>query len=157
MEEPKFFITKLERFPGRGTWIYADVPIDVENEFGTKGRLRVKASINGKEVITSLMPHGNGKHFIILSKEIRSMVNIELGDTIEVSLEKENSPNEVTIPTDLLDALKKNKKAHDYFKHLPPSHKKEYIKWIDEAKKMETRNSRILKTVEKLAVELKLK
>ena len=37
-----------------------------------------------------------------------------------------------------------------YFKSLPQSHQKEYLKWINEAKKAETRNKRISKTVEML-------
>jgi uncharacterized protein YdeI (YjbR/CyaY-like superfamily) len=38
----------------------------------------------------------------------------------------------------------------DYFNSLPPSHQKEYLIWINEAKKSETQANRILKTIEML-------
>jgi len=51
-------------------------------------------------------------------------------------------------PADLLAALKKNKKAIAAFEKFPPSHRREYIEWITEAKKPETREKRILTTIE---------
>jgi uncharacterized protein YdeI (YjbR/CyaY-like superfamily) len=55
------------------------------------------------------------------------------------------------IPKDFLSALKKNLPAHDYFKQLSPSHKKEYLAWIIEAKREETRIRRISQAVEMLS------
>ena len=50
-------------------------------------------------------------------------------------------------PADLLAALKKNKAALTQFEKFPPSHRKEYIQWIVEAKREETRQKRIEQTV----------
>jgi uncharacterized protein YdeI (YjbR/CyaY-like superfamily) len=58
--------------------------------------------------------------------------------------------NEIVIPDVLSAALNKHKKAKTIFEKFPPSHKKEYIEWITEAKKDETRNKRIKATVERL-------
>lgn len=57
---------------------------------------------------------------------------------------------EVIVPENLLKALRQNKSAFNKFESLPPSHKKEYIKWIEEAKKEETRLKRIKKMMEML-------
>lgn len=54
------------------------------------------------------------------------------------------------VPTDLTAALAKNKKAKQFFETLAPSHAKEYIVWITEAKKDATRETRIAKAIEKL-------
>jgi uncharacterized protein YdeI (YjbR/CyaY-like superfamily) len=54
----------------------------------------------------------------------------------------------VAVPPVLLAALKKNKKALATFEAFPPSHKKEYIEWITEAKTEETRQKRLATTLE---------
>src|ERR1051325_9801397 len=46
---------------------------------------------------------------------------------------------ELPMPDDLLAALKKNKKAMSAFESFPPSHRREYIQWITDAKRDETR------------------
>ena len=54
----------------------------------------------------------------------------------------------VVVPDDLLAALKKNKKALTTFENFSPSHKREYVEWITEAKRDETRKQRLAKTIE---------
>ncbi len=51
-------------------------------------------------------------------------------------------------PAGLTAALKKNKKARTAFDAFPPSHRREYIEWITEAKTEATREKRIATTVE---------
>jgi uncharacterized protein YdeI (YjbR/CyaY-like superfamily) len=60
-------------------------------------------------------------------------------------------PKEVIVPTDLSAALQKNKKALATFEKFPPSHKREYIEWITEAKTEATRTKRLTTTIEWLA------
>jgi uncharacterized protein YdeI (YjbR/CyaY-like superfamily) len=55
------------------------------------------------------------------------------------------------VPAALTSALKKNKKAGEVFAAFPPSHRREYIEWITEAKTDETRDRRIATTLEWLA------
>jgi uncharacterized protein YdeI (YjbR/CyaY-like superfamily) len=54
-------------------------------------------------------------------------------------------------PDDLAAALKKNKAAAATFKAFPPSHQREYIQWLTEAKREETRAKRLAQAVEWLA------
>jgi uncharacterized protein YdeI (YjbR/CyaY-like superfamily) len=55
---------------------------------------------------------------------------------------------ELPEPAELTSALKKNKKARGAFDAFPPSHRREYIEWITEAKTEATREKRIATTVE---------
>ena len=55
------------------------------------------------------------------------------------------------IPDDLSTALKKNKRALAAFQRFPPSHKREYIEWITEAKRDETRTKRLTQAIEWIA------
>ncbi|XEC93130.1 YdeI/OmpD-associated family protein [Paenibacillus tarimensis] len=66
-----------------------------------------------------------------------------------------SSPVPSAPPEDLLTALADAPQAKAIFDKLAPSHKKEYIKWIEGAKRAETRSSRIVKTIEKLNAGLK--
>ncbi|HLP12884.1 MAG TPA: YdeI/OmpD-associated family protein [Flavobacteriales bacterium] len=146
----KPFKTKVKRFTGTGTWTYADIPFNCEKAFGKKGAIKVKATANKKTVDASLMPHGNGKHFIILNKKIRDVFGIEEGDLFELSIVINTKPTALKIPAELEKALNANKTAKANFDAMPPSHKKEYIGYITEARKEETRMNRIVKTIEML-------
>lgn len=58
---------------------------------------------------------------------------------------------EVPVPDYFVAALKKNKKALAAFEGFAPSHRKEYLEWITEAKREETRDKRIAQAIEWLA------
>ena len=56
----------------------------------------------------------------------------------------------MTIPLELSYALAADKEAQAIFESLSPSHQREYIKWVEEAKKAETRAKRIQKMIDML-------
>jgi hypothetical protein len=64
---------------------------------------------------------------------------------------KKAAPKTVTVPPVLSAALRKNKKAHAGFAVMSPSHKREYIEWITEAKTEETRARRLAQAIEWMA------
>lgn len=53
-------------------------------------------------------------------------------------------------PDDLIRELRKNQRALRVFEAMPPSHRKQYIQWIEEAKLETTRAARIARTIEML-------
>lgn len=52
-------------------------------------------------------------------------------------------PRRVAVPKDLQAALDRNKRARATFESFPPSHRREYVEWITEAKREETRHKRL--------------
>lgn len=54
------------------------------------------------------------------------------------------------VAKDILDALAKAG-LRDYFSGLAPSHQREYLKWIEEAKKAETRRRRMARALTMMA------
>jgi len=64
-----------------------------------------------------------------------------------VRAKPKRSPD-VDVPPDLTAALKKNAKAKKAFEAFSPSHKREYVEWITEAKRDETRAKRLATTLE---------
>lgn len=57
----------------------------------------------------------------------------------------------VKVPVDLAALLKKNKRARETFENFAPSHKRDYVEWITEAKRETTRAKRLATTIEWLA------
>jgi len=153
----KEFTSKLERFEGSGTWTYADIPFDVEKAFGKKGQVKVKGTVNGVAFLSALMPHGDGTHFLVVNRPTRDAAKVKEGAKVRIVLEADAEPRLIQAPPDLERALAKNKSAAASWEKLAPSHKKEYVLWITEAKKEETRQRRIEKAVAKIAAAAPLK
>ena len=60
-------------------------------------------------------------------------------------------PKPIVVPTDLAAALAKNKKAKAAFDGFPPSHQREYLEWITEARRVETRTRRLQTAIAQMA------
>jgi len=147
----KTFQAKLERPPGAGTWTYMTVPFNVQAEFKVKGQVKVKGSVNGVLFRGSLMPHGNGKHFLVVNQSIREQAGVHAGDTVKAVIERDTKTRTVSLPNDFKRALARNAKAKAGYEKLAYSHKKAYVEWIESSKKEETRARRIKETLTRVA------
>lgn len=147
MNEKQTFTALIQNAGGGGAFV--EVPFDVEKEFGSK-RPKVKALIEGVPYRGILTRMGTDCHILGIRKEIREQVGKTVGDEITVTVELDIEPRVVETPTDLSAELKKDKEAKALFEKLSYTHQKEYVNWITEAKKAETRQSRIVKTIEML-------
>lgn len=58
---------------------------------------------------------------------------------------------EVLVPADFKKALKTHRAAADHFESMSNSHRREYVEWIEEAKKPETRARRLAQALAQLA------
>ncbi|AXI08638.1 antitermination protein NusB [Oceanobacillus zhaokaii] len=129
---------------------YIEFPFIVEEAFGTKGQVKVKAYFNRYEYRGSLVNMGLDYHCIGITKNIRKAINRQAGDTIQVELQQDLEPRIVLIPDDLNDVLHENPSAKKFFESLSYSNQNQYVQWIINAKKLETRKNRLQRTVENL-------
>ena len=141
------FTAPIKNAGGGGAFV--DIPFDVEKEFGSK-KPKVKAMIEGIPYRGTLVRMGSESHMLIILKGIREQIGKDFGDEIKVTMEEDTEPRVIEVPADLLKELKKDKDAKAFFDKLAYTHQKEYVKWIEEAKKEETRQARIVKTIEML-------
>lgn len=87
----------------------------------------------------------------VLLRYIRQAVRLgSSGEPARPKPERETAAL-VAVPPDLAKALKQNAAARSTFRSLSPSHRKEYVEWITEAKRDETRRRRLATTLEWLA------
>lgn len=90
--------------------------------------------------ITSLKDLPSDKNLIAFIKEAMRLNDAGVKVT---SVKKPSVKKEIKIPEDFIASLKKNKKALVTFEKFSPSHKREYVEWVVEAKREETRKKRI--------------
>jgi hypothetical protein len=140
-----------------GAWTYVTVPFDIEEQYGSKSQVAVKGTINGVAYKGSLMPHGNGTHYMVVNQALRDAAKAEAGSAINVTMERDEDERSVTVPDDFADQLEANEAAGAFFQNLAYSYQKEYISWIETAKKAETRIDRISKAIQRLSEGRKLK
>jgi hypothetical protein len=145
----KFKAQLVSRGPN-GAWTYLQIPFNVPEILGRKGQVPVRATINGCTFRNSLMPRA-GVHILGVGKDVLASAAANPGDTVQVELAIDDAPRTVEVPADLEAALAKNPAQQQTFAALSYSHKKEYVDWIESAKKPETRLSRFEKMAEMLA------
>jgi len=134
---------------GRGGGAYVVFPYDVEREFGTNGKVPVAATIDGVPDKSALIRMGLPHHILGVPKAIRAQKNKQPGDVVTIVLWKDDEPREVAVPPELQARMKKAG-VLPFFESLSFTHRKEYCRWITEAKKDETRARRLDKAIELL-------
>ena len=120
------------------------VPDDVIAALGSSKRPAVAVTINGYTYRTTAVRMG-GRFLVPLSAENRSGAQVSAGDVIDVDIALDDAPREVVVPDDLAAALDPAARAN--YEALSYTHRKEWVRWIEEAKKPETRATRVEKSV----------
>jgi uncharacterized protein YdeI (YjbR/CyaY-like superfamily) len=91
-----------------------------------------------------------GRFLVPLSAEHRAGAGVAAGDEVDVDVELDTEPREVEVPPDLAAALDAEPTVRSAFDALPPSHRREHVRAVEEARAPETRRRRIAKAVEML-------
>ena len=123
------------------------VPDDVVEALGGGKRPPVTVTLGGYGYRTTVAPMG-GAFWIPLAAEHREAAGVQAGQEVDVRVELDTAPRETPLPEDLAAALDDGARA--FFDGLAPSHRKEWVRWVEEAKKPETRAARVEKTAEAL-------
>jgi hypothetical protein len=119
---------------------FVRVPASVMKKFGGRIRVPVRVNINGAQHRTTICNMGTGP-MIGVPREMRIAAGLERGHRVKVSLEVDRDERTVEVPPELAKVLPVAERRA--FDSLAYSHRKEYVQWIDGAKKPETRLRRI--------------
>ena len=119
------------------------VPEQVIEALGSSRRPPVTITVNGHSYRTTAVRMA-GRFFVPLSAENREAAGVAAGESITVDIEADTAPREVTIQDDLDAAL--GDAARATYEGLSYTHRKEWVRWVEEAKRPETRASRIERT-----------
>jgi hypothetical protein len=144
----KRFRALVER--GEGSVCAISIDFDVEKAFGKRGRVPVRGTLNGAPFRGSLFPMG-GCHFMVVNRHLRAAAGVSGGETVPVVMERDTEPRTIEPPADFGRALKGSEEARAAWDKLSYTHRREHVEHIEEAKRPETRQRRIEKSIALLA------
>ncbi|MGN7865502.1 YdeI/OmpD-associated family protein [Chryseobacterium sp. 22458] len=128
---------------------FVEFPFSTEELFNKKGQVKIKAIFDGTvEYRGSLAKMKSDCHILGLTQEIRKQLGKTFGDEVFVSLMEDKEERAVDIADDITTVFNENPEAKIMFDKMSYTHKKEYIRWIEEAKKPETRENRKIKMIQ---------
>jgi uncharacterized protein YdeI (YjbR/CyaY-like superfamily) len=120
----------------KGSLIVDSGGSEVEKAMGQFGRITALSDLPSRKVLKSY---------------IKSAMKLNDEGVKAPARSKPETPKEVVVPDDLARALGANKEALDSFEKFSPSHKREYIAWITEAKTEATRTRRLETAIQWMA------
>lgn len=132
---------------------YILIEFDVEKTFGKK-RLKVKVWYD-KVLYRGLLTKYNGVYHLIINQEIRAQLGKKAGDTIQVKIVEDLDERTVELPLVMLDFFAQEKELKAIFDKLSYTHQREYVSWLNGAKKEATLQNRLLKFKELLLAKTK--
>ena len=138
------------RSTGRGGGHLVEVPQDVIEKLGGKGRIAVRATFNGVPYRGSVMRMG-GVSMLGVTKGIMAQAGADTGDTLEVVVENDDAPREVAVPAELATAFERDAGMQTAWEALSYTARKEHATAIESAKKPETRARRVDKVLDALS------
>jgi hypothetical protein len=148
-----------QRFTGitskSGGRVLIRLPFNPDEAWGKKARHHITGTINGHTYRGSIISNSTN-YFISLGEAWRRDADIEFGTTVEVVLQPEG-PQHDTIAPDIAAAVSAEPDAQRYFESLATFYRRNYVKWIENAKRPETRAARITETVALLKLGRKQK
>lgn len=125
------------------------VPDEIVHALGTGKRPAVRVTVGQHTYRTTIGARG-GRFLVPLSADNRTAAGVAAGDQVDVTIEADSAPRDVAVPDDLARALSGEPAAGRFFDTLAYSHRKEWVRWIEDAKKPETRATRLQATLDAL-------
>lgn len=129
----------------RGTSVAVPIPFDPNDAWGHKERHDVVGTINGHTVRGPLQADREG-YVLLLGPAWRRDAMLDTSAEVEVELAPEG-PLIEELAEDFRSALVANAAARAFFESIPTFYRKNYVRWVEEAKRPETRTKRITETV----------
>jgi hypothetical protein len=108
--EAQSFKAKLVKPDVVGAWTYLTVPFQAEEVFGNRAQIPVKGTINGISYRGSLLPHGDGHHYMVVNKTLQKKCGASNGEQVDVTMLLDEEIRTVTVPEDSLKSKKASKK-----------------------------------------------
>lgn len=125
------------------------VPPEVVTSLGSSKKPAVSVTVGGYTYRSTIAVLG-GKFMIPVSADVRKHAKIAAGDDLDVNVELDTQPREISVPEDFMKALEKDAAAKHTFDGLSYSNKRRYTLSIEDAKTPETRQRRIEKAISEL-------
>lgn len=147
------FSGEIKQLEGKIKWSVVYFPYSAVEHFGSKGNIPVSITVDGHIFEHMLLPSRNG-HYFVYNEFIKRAVGKKLGESVSVTLEKDNSKREFVTPSYIEDYLI-SAGVLDMFLERPDYEKREQVNHIELAKKETTKLNRINALIKRLSAQNK--
>jgi hypothetical protein len=123
-------------------WIVIHLPFDAKKVWSARGQIRIKGEINHFAFRTTLFPTGDGRHYMIVNKQMQKGGGVRPGMEAQFRIEPDLEERPVPVSPELEKALKESRRLQKFYQSLTPSMRTDIARFIAGAKQRETRNRR---------------
>ena len=151
----KSFTALLEPLQTGLGWVVARIPFDIAKAWPVHRGMRVRGEIGGFPFRTSLMAYGRGKgHFLLVNKKMQAAAKATVGSRVRILLEPDLEERAATIPPELAQALKGDRRLRKWFDGLSYSFRKAVGDLVSAPKAASSREKRAEQMAECLLLAL---
>jgi bifunctional DNA-binding transcriptional regulator/antitoxin component of YhaV-PrlF toxin-antitoxin module len=129
--------------PPYTSWTFLIIPAGLAAQWGP-GQIPVQGSISGT-TFRGTASRGEGQLRIPIPRELRERAGVAMGDTVDVAIELDPNPRPLSVPEELRAVFRDHPEVARLYDQLPPSLRRAWAAYVDEAKRPETRNRRARK------------
>jgi hypothetical protein len=146
------FKAKLLRPAEKEEWRFLRLPQEASKRLPTRAMCSVEGTFGGKEFWTTLLPDGEGGHWMKVERELQGKAKVKAGDTVEVEIAPMAKEPEPEVPSDLKKALAAAPPtAMETWNSITPMARRDWCFWVTSAKKQETRDKRVSVAIDKMS------
>lgn len=133
-------------------WSFLRLPQEASARLPSRGMVSVVGALNGVSFQATLEPDGEGGHWLKVEEALRDAGSVEIGQHVEIEIAPVEVEPEPAPPPELLQALATAEpKAREVWAATTPLARRDWVQWIESAKKPETRLKRIANACDMLA------
>jgi hypothetical protein len=133
-------------------WTFLTLPEDASAKLPSRGKTSVEGTFNGLAFCATLEPDGQGGHWLKVDTKLRKAAGAEPGDVVSLEIAPVAEEPEPRVPADLRKAFASaDEKARAAWSNITPVARRDWIQWIESAKREETRLKRIANACDMLA------
>ena len=150
------FRAMIESSGPTGQWPHLFLPAEASAFLAKRGAVRVIVRVGAMSFRRAAKPDGDGGHYILFNADMRERTGKEAGDRVMVGLELDRTPQELEVPREFAQMMHADGEAEAAFNAMPPSHRRGYVEFIEDAKRPEARARRMeqaLRMMRQWAVE----
>lgn len=148
---PKSFKGKVEKLNSSVYGHCVEVPSKILEYYKKKDIARFLASINKHDQIhCAFIPNGKGRAYIMLNKEIRKTLALEIGSDVSVVVEPDESKYGMALPEEMEELLYQDPEGSEVFHKLTPGKQRSLLFLVGKPKSSKTRLKKALTIIEYL-------
>jgi len=129
--------------PPYASWTFLVIPAELAVEWGA-GQITVRGVIAGT-AFRGTASRGEGKLRMPIPRELRERAGVSVGDTVDVAIELDSTPRSLRIPDELRLVFRNQPEVGRLYDALPPSLRRAWAAYVEEAKRPATRIRRARK------------